>query len=69
MDNLANLLVPSGEGQVTRGKGRVASEEITRVLCPGGVALTLDPRLSTLDPLRKPWPEEIDEWTHYLYNA
>ncbi len=61
-DNLVNLVVASGECQV-------ASEEIARVLAPNGVALTLDSQLSTLNSLRKPWPDEIDEWTHYLHDA
>jgi len=60
VDNLVNLVVASGECQV-------ADAEIARVLAPGGVALTLDPQLSTLDSYRKPWPAEIDEWTHFLH--
>jgi len=60
IDNLVNLLMVSGECQV-------ASQEITRVLAPGGVAVTLDSRLSTLDSVRKPWPSDIDQWTHYLH--
>jgi outer membrane protein assembly factor BamB len=59
-DNLVNLVV-------TSGKWQVASEEIARVLAPGGVAVSLDSRLSTLDSFRKPWPQEIDEWTHFLH--
>jgi len=62
IDNLVNLVVASSECQVPR-------EEITRVLAPGGAAITLDPQLSTLDTLRKPRPEEIDDWTHFLHGA
>jgi len=61
-DNVVNLVVASGECQVATG-------EIRRVLTPGGVAVTLDSRLSTLDSSRKPWPETIDEWTHWLHDA
>jgi len=61
-DNLVNLVVASGEYQVT-------DEEITRVLAPGGVALTLDSQPSTLDSFRKPWPDDIDQWTHYLHDS
>ncbi len=61
-DNLVNLVVANGECQVTR-------EEIDRVLVPNGVAITLDPQLSILDSFRKPWPEEIDQWTHFLHSA
>jgi outer membrane protein assembly factor BamB len=62
VDGLVNLIVARGECQVAR-------EEMLRVLAPGGVAVTLDSRLSTLDSFRKPWPKEIDEWTHFLYDA
>jgi len=41
-DNLVNLVVTGGECQVPR-------EEVLRVLAPGGVAVTLDSRLSTLN--------------------
>ena len=33
------------------------------MLAPGGVAVTHDARIT----LRKRWPKEIDEWTHYLH--
>jgi len=56
VDNLVNLVVAGGEGQVSSG-------EILRVLAPGGVALIGEKK--TL----KPWPKEIDEWTHYLHDA
>ena len=59
-DNVVNLVVASDGCQV-------ANEEIARVLAPGGVAVTLDPQLSILDSFRKPWPDDIDEWTHYLH--
>jgi len=63
VDNLANLVVASGECSVAR-------EEITRVLAPRGVALLLN-RQSTIGNRKwtKPWPENIDEWTHYLHGA
>ncbi len=61
-DNLVNLIVASGEG-------RVAKEEITRVLAPNGVAVTLDVDLSIRDSFRKPVPVDIDQWTHYLHDA
>ncbi len=62
VDNLVNLVVASGECQV-------ASEEIARVLAPGGAALSLDSQLSTFNSFRKPWPAAIDEWTHFLHGA
>ncbi len=62
-DNLANLIVVSGFGC------QVSGEEIRRVLAPGGVAVTLDSQRSTLSSFRKPWPRELDEWSHYLHDA
>ena len=56
VDNLVNIIVVEAD--------QVPKEEITRVLCPGGVSI--DPR----DPspaVRKPWPSDIDEWTHYQH--
>ncbi len=62
-DNLVNVIVASDEWQVTR-------EEMTRVLAPGGVALFLN-RQSAIENRKwtKPWPDDIDQWTHYLHDA
>ncbi len=59
-DNLVNLLV------VEDGMD-LSANEIQRVLCPRGVAYVRggDAWKKTV----KPWPDEIDEWTHYLHNA
>jgi outer membrane protein assembly factor BamB len=57
-DNLVNLMiVDSPEG--------LAGGEIIRVLAPGGVALvkSADGR----QKIEKPWPKEIDQWTHFLH--
>ena len=77
VDNLVNLVVASVKWQVS-------SEEIARVLAPGGVALakkgSLDARHLTLDTRSpagrsgwsrfiKPVPQEIDEWPQYLHGA
>ena len=60
-DHLVNLLVVSGDSPVDRA-------ELLRVLCPGGAAVFLndDEGRITEDRLVKPWPAEIDQWTHYL---
>ncbi len=63
VDNLVNMVI------VTSGEWQVAKEEIARVLAPNGVAITLNPQLSTRDSFCKPWPEDIDEWTHFLHSA
>ncbi len=55
-DNLVNLVVAGAQC-------RVSAEEIDRVLAPGGVRLD-----SKGGVTRKPVPNEIDEWTHYLGN-
>lgn len=60
-DNLVNLVV------MRNAEYEIQDEEIMRVLAPGGVAVTLDSPFSIRDPVRKYWPEEIDEWPHYLH--
>jgi len=65
IDNLVNVLVVDGGVQPTQA-------EILRVLCPGGVAVKLDPETRNLKPetlLRKPRPDEMDDWTHYMYDS
>ena len=59
-DNLVNLLV-------SEDVGRVRPEEILRVLRPGGTAYIKDKGKWTV--ALKPWPEAIDEWTHFLHDA
>ena len=77
IDNMVNLLVVAGDGQVP-------AKEIERVLAPRGVAL-LAPGLSVRDSglskdraeiagrqwtrLVKPVPDAIDDWTHFLHDA
>lgn len=57
-DNLANVIVAENPGQV-------ASDEIMRVLAPGGLALVhVDGQWKKAV---KPWPAAIDEWTHFLH--
>ena len=55
-DNLVNLLVAEKLGGVTMA-------EVLRVLAPRGVAHVGGTKTV------KPWPKEIDEWTHYLHSA
>ena len=74
-DNIVNLLV------VDDAAG-VAAAEIERVLVPHGVVLVqAGAKLLEGSPLKKagdaagrakyvkPWPAEIDQWTHFLYDA
>jgi outer membrane protein assembly factor BamB len=60
VDNLANLVVVEDAGRVPMG-------EVMRVLAPGGTALVK--RDGAWATTRKPRPESIDEWTHYLHDA
>ena len=58
-DNLVNLLVVSKAYRISKG-------EMLRVLAPRGVAY-----IRKGDGWRrivKPWPPNIDEWTHYLHD-
>jgi outer membrane protein assembly factor BamB len=58
VDNLVNLVV-------AEDLGKVAMPEVMRVLCPGGVAYLK--QKGTWSKTVKPWPAEIDEWTHCLH--
>ena len=60
VDNLVNLLI------VEDGAGP-AREEILRALAPQGVAYIRTGE--NWEKLLKPRPAEMDEWTHYLYDA
>jgi len=60
VDSLVNLILMTGDAQVPAG-------EITRVLAPRGVIA--DIRQSGIVIARKDRPEELDDWTHYLYDA
>ncbi|NOZ24407.1 MAG: PQQ-binding-like beta-propeller repeat protein [Planctomycetes bacterium] len=63
IDNFVNLLVVSDKTDVPR-------EEMLRVLAPNGVAVFTN-RQSAIENRKfvKPWPKDIDEWTHYLHDA
>jgi len=60
IDNLVNLVI-------VENPDAALSCEVMRVLCPGGVAYVKrgDKPSKTI----KPRPDDIDEWTHYLYDA
>jgi outer membrane protein assembly factor BamB len=58
--NLVNLLV-------AEEPGGVPMEEVQRVLVPGGAAYVK--QNGKWKKTVKPWPGELDEWSHYLHNA
>lgn len=60
IDNLVNFLVVGPQVQLSR-------EEILRVLAPRGAACVLEK--DSWKTIVKPRPEQMDEWTHYMYNA
>ncbi len=53
-NDLVNLLIASAGAKVPEA-------EIMRVLVPGGVAFVAGRKIV------KPWPADIDDWTHYLH--
>ena len=59
-DNLVNLIVAEDPCSVSM-------EEVRRVLAPGGVVCR--EKNGSWTRTVKPRPEEIDEWTHWLYDA
>lgn len=75
VDNLVNLVVAEDSGDI-------AVDEVRRVLCPGGTALVrrstthgagggdagIAIGTDVWSKIVKPWPEGIDEWTHYLHD-
>lgn len=60
IENYVNLLV-------IEDAKLVAKEEIDRVLTPLGVAMVK--KGSAWEKIVKPWPNGMDEWTHYAYDS
>ncbi|MHC4175448.1 MAG: outer membrane protein assembly factor BamB family protein, partial [Planctomycetota bacterium] len=59
-DNLINLVVVQDAGNIPWSK-------VMRVLAPGGVACVR--RNGKWGKTVKAWPDNIDQWTHFLYDA
>jgi len=57
-DNLVNLIV-------SEDLGEISLDEVMRVLCPKGVAYIK--RDGKWTKMVKPWPDNIDEWTHHCH--
>lgn len=60
VDNLVNLVVVEEPGAVSR-------QEILRVLAPQGVAYVK--KGAAWEKIVKPWPANMDEWSHFLHDA
>lgn len=58
INNVVNLVV-------SEGLGEISMNEVLRVLCPLGVAYIKTE--TGWQKTTKPWPDDIDEWTHYLH--
>jgi len=59
-DGLINLVVIEKPGDISM-------DEVLRVLAPGGTAMSREG--GEWEKIVKKWPEQIDEWTHYLHDA
>ena len=59
-ENLVNLLVAEDMSGIQK-------DEAIRVLAPNGVLLTK--RGNDWQKTAKPWPDTIDEWTHFMHGA
>ncbi len=64
IDNAVNLLV-------IRQSISIARDQILRVLCPGGTALTVSTGddAGIVEQFTKPRSDQLDDWTHYLHDA
>jgi len=60
IDNLVNLVV-------SQDIGKISMDEVMRVLAPRGIAYIK--RGGQWEKMIKPWPDRIDEWTHFLHDA
>ncbi len=60
VDGFVNLIVAEDAGQAAR-------EELLRVLAPEGVLLMK--RGVSWEKAVQPWPQGMDEWTHYFHGA
>lgn len=59
-ENLVNVLV-------AEKPGATSDDEILRVLTPNGSAFIQ--RNGAWKAIKKPWPKELDEWTHWRHGA
>ena len=59
VDNLVGLLLAEDSGELP-------IDEVTRVLSPGGMAYVKKDGAWT-KIVKKPWPDDIDEWTHFQH--
>lgn len=72
-DNLLNIVVAADPSSLVRNG--IAMGELTRVCAPKGIVYTRSTDTSQADgpagwkKTVKPWPADIDEWTHYLHDA
>jgi outer membrane protein assembly factor BamB len=65
-DNLVKLIVQHNSES---GGIDVPRDELLRVLSPGGVLCTATADDAQWQLTTKPWPGDIDQWTHFLHSA
>ncbi len=63
-DGMVNLLLLQGDEGLEMGQ-----PEVARVLAPMGVEVQFRDGVRTGSYNRKPWPEDVDEWTHSRRDA
>ena len=63
VDGLVQLLVLADD------TAEVTHEEISRVLSPGGIAISSPPARFLPRPFTRPWPNSMDQWSHFLHDA
>jgi outer membrane protein assembly factor BamB len=63
-DNMVNLLVLQQDDGL-----QIDQREVDRVMAPTGVAARLHDGVRTHSCDRKPWPKDVDEWTHSRHDA
>ena len=59
-DNLINVLI-------VENTGRISERELLRVVTPGGLLCTKQG--NRWQVMHKPWPADLDEWTHWRHGA
>ncbi|MCH5375125.1 MAG: PQQ-like beta-propeller repeat protein, partial [Planctomycetes bacterium] len=66
---VARVLAPLGTVFLGVASDDSQTEKVMRQAARAGLETVEPTTLAKWTPLRKPWPEEIDQWTHYLHGA
>ena len=63
-DSMVTLLLLQADAQL-----KIDQSEVDRILAPGAAAVQLRGGIRIGSNVRKPWPEDVDEWTHSRRDA